>query len=109
MRAPEHGPEWGDAQFLVSAVAQEQSLGFLYLPFGQRTAAQDELGSGEVGLGRLGDQRVERLDVVEAGLACFPVVMSPWRLLMATATRWRSNVPRASFSPTPNLPTTWSG
>ena len=69
---PEHGSERGDAQLLVSAVAEEQSLGFIYLPFGQRVAAQDELGAGEAGLGRVGDQRVERLDVVEAVLGLLP-------------------------------------
>ena len=55
VRAPEHRPERGDVQLLVSAVAQEQSLGFFYLAFGQRAAAQDELGAGEAGLGRVGD------------------------------------------------------
>jgi len=69
VRAPEHGPERRDAQFLISAVAQEQSLGFLHPPFGQRVFAQDELGAGEVGLGRLGDQRVERIDTHLTGMA----------------------------------------
>ena len=34
--------------------------------------AQDELGADEAGFGWVGDQRVERLDVVEAVLGLFP-------------------------------------
>jgi hypothetical protein len=38
------------------------------LTFAQLVAVQDELGAGKCGVGGLGDQRVERLDVREAVL-----------------------------------------
>lgn len=61
-----------DVELRVAAVAEEQRLGLLHLPFAHRVAVQDELGAGESGVGWLSDQGVERLDVGEAVLGLLP-------------------------------------